>query len=268
MIRVDNNLETTTEKPEELRPNNMSEVSVPSAVVDTIPQRVRDDSTHSTGDNVSAEGPNIIPECGAEAGVYDSVDAVATKQNDGAEEGLANKPSCLVETKHQLVVTTGTTEVPRTISSVRTKCEMEEQVRNATSELPRTPTASCRPFSSPTSPEYPSVRLTGSGTKFKLIHEGDMKLCRLNHTRTVISKVMNSKYLRRWECHRLKLGESEIFSTTVRSEEEGGAVGGRKNICSDKSSAFLYLFKIHRVDISNESTFQICIKNTKNLYLK
>lgn len=53
------------------------------------------------------------------------------------------------------------------------------------------------------------------GPRCKLIHEGDIQLCRLNHTRTIISKIMNSKYLRRWEAHRIVLGVSEIVSATV-----------------------------------------------------
>lgn len=55
---------------------------------------------------------------------------------------------------------------------------------------------------------------TRVGPRCKLIHEGDIQVCRLNHTRTIISKIMNSKYLRRWEAHRIILGASEIISTT------------------------------------------------------
>lgn len=39
-------------------------------------------------------------------------------------------------------------------------------------------------------------------------------MCRLNHTRTIVSKIMNSKYLRRWESHRIILDHSEIRSAT------------------------------------------------------
>mgnify|MGYP001549695570 CR=1 FL=1 len=53
------------------------------------------------------------------------------------------------------------------------------------------------------------------GPRFKLLHEGDIQVCRLNHTRTIVSKIMNSKYLRRWESHRLMLGTTEITSSTV-----------------------------------------------------
>jgi hypothetical protein len=54
------------------------------------------------------------------------------------------------------------------------------------------------------------------GVRCKLLHSGDIQLCRLNHTRTIVSKIMNSKYLRRWESHRLILDGAEIRSTTVR----------------------------------------------------
>uniref|UniRef100_L7LZ42 C-Maf-inducing protein PH domain-containing protein n=1 Tax=Rhipicephalus pulchellus TaxID=72859 RepID=L7LZ42_RHIPC len=52
------------------------------------------------------------------------------------------------------------------------------------------------------------------GPKFKLTHEGDVQLCRLNHSRTVISKILSSKFLRRWETHRVVLGTSEMSSKT------------------------------------------------------
>jgi hypothetical protein len=57
----------------------------------------------------------------------------------------------------------------------------------------------------------------GSGTpRYRLVTEGDVQVCRLNHTRTIVSKIMNSRYLRRWESHRLVLGQTSIYSTTVR----------------------------------------------------
>lgn len=56
----------------------------------------------------------------------------------------------------------------------------------------------------------------GGGTsRCKLLSEGDIQLCRLNHTRTIVSKIMNSKYLRRWESHHLLLDSCEIRSNTV-----------------------------------------------------
>ncbi|KAH3777131.1 hypothetical protein DPMN_178568, partial [Dreissena polymorpha] len=67
-------------------------------------------------------------------------------------------------------------------------------------------------------PESPSISFSKHRNnicqqRFKLIHEGDIQLCRLNHTRTIVSKIMNSKYLRRWESHHIILDENEIQST-------------------------------------------------------
>lgn len=85
------------------------------------------------------------------------------------------------------------------------------------SSAPGTPGAS--PPSSPASSSQSAMPSNKSGThsgpKFKLINEGDIQLCRLNHTRTIVSKIMNSKYLRRWESHHLILADSEILSSTV-----------------------------------------------------
>lgn len=66
-------------------------------------------------------------------------------------------------------------------------------------------------FSPPQSPKTSG----GCGPKHKLITEGDIQVCRLNHTRTIVSKIMNSKYLRRWESHKLVLDHSELRSTSV-----------------------------------------------------
>lgn len=62
-----------------------------------------------------------------------------------------------------------------------------------------------------------SVPTIPSGPKFKLIHEGDIQLCRLNHCRTVINKILSSKFLRRWENHHLFLSTTQINSKTVSS---------------------------------------------------
>ncbi|ESO82820.1 hypothetical protein LOTGIDRAFT_80178, partial [Lottia gigantea] len=53
------------------------------------------------------------------------------------------------------------------------------------------------------------------GPKCKLLSEGDIQVCRLNHTRTIVSKIMNSKYLRRWESHHIILDHNVIRSQTV-----------------------------------------------------
>ncbi|GFS20143.1 C-Maf-inducing protein, partial [Elysia marginata] len=52
------------------------------------------------------------------------------------------------------------------------------------------------------------------GPKHKLITEADVQVCRLNHTRTIVSKIMNSRYLRRWESHKIVLDDNEMRSAT------------------------------------------------------
>lgn len=55
----------------------------------------------------------------------------------------------------------------------------------------------------------------GPGPRYKPLLEGDIQLCYLNHTRTVVSKILSSKFLRRWESHHLYLNDSCISSKTV-----------------------------------------------------
>ncbi|XP_042894636.1 C-Maf-inducing protein [Parasteatoda tepidariorum] len=62
------------------------------------------------------------------------------------------------------------------------------------------------PCRSPVPPSSPQ------GPRFKLIYEGQVHLCRLNHTRTVISKLLSSRFLRRWETHHLILEDSYMTS--------------------------------------------------------
>ncbi|XP_021925501.1 C-Maf-inducing protein-like isoform X2 [Zootermopsis nevadensis] len=57
----------------------------------------------------------------------------------------------------------------------------------------------------------------GSGPRFKPLHEGDIQVCYLNHTRTVVSKILSSKFLRRWESHHLYLNDSCISSKTANN---------------------------------------------------
>ena len=53
------------------------------------------------------------------------------------------------------------------------------------------------------------------GPRFKLLSEGDIQLCRLTHSGTVISKILSSKYLRRWETHHIFLNDAWLSSKTV-----------------------------------------------------
>ena len=54
-----------------------------------------------------------------------------------------------------------------------------------------------------------------SGPRFKLLSEGDIQLCRLTHSGTVISKILSSKFLRRWETHHVYLNDAWLSSKTV-----------------------------------------------------
>jgi hypothetical protein len=51
----------------------------------------------------------------------------------------------------------------------------------------------------------------------KLLSEGDIQLCRVTHSGTVIGKILSSKFLRRWETHHLYLNDAQISSKTVPS---------------------------------------------------
>jgi len=54
-----------------------------------------------------------------------------------------------------------------------------------------------------------------SGPRFKLLSEGDIQLCRLTHSGTVISKILSSKFLRRWETHHVYLNDAWLSSKTT-----------------------------------------------------
>ncbi|XP_035680577.1 C-Maf-inducing protein-like isoform X1 [Branchiostoma floridae] len=53
-----------------------------------------------------------------------------------------------------------------------------------------------------------------AGTRYALLHEGDVQICWLHHTRTLVSKILSSKYLRRWEQHHVILDQGEIRSAS------------------------------------------------------
>ncbi|OTF74747.1 hypothetical protein BLA29_006679 [Euroglyphus maynei] len=72
-------------------------------------------------------------------------------------------------------------------------------------------------FQSPlNSPNRTSAPSSPIGPKFKIIHEGDVHLCRLNHQRTIVSKILSSKFLRRWETHRIYLTSVNLASKTKK----------------------------------------------------
>ena len=62
---------------------------------------------------------------------------------------------------------------------------------------------------------YVQAPSSPSAAKQRLLSDGEANVCRLNDSRTVIRKIMNSRCLRRWETHHLVLGPVELYSTTV-----------------------------------------------------
>ncbi|KAM3608653.1 uncharacterized protein V6R79_002344 [Siganus canaliculatus] len=56
---------------------------------------------------------------------------------------------------------------------------------------------------------------SSSGMRYKLLHEGDIQVCVIKHPRTFLSKILTSKFLRRWEPHHLTLTDSSLTSATA-----------------------------------------------------
>uniref|UniRef100_A0A0C9RW62 Cmip protein n=1 Tax=Fopius arisanus TaxID=64838 RepID=A0A0C9RW62_9HYME len=61
----------------------------------------------------------------------------------------------------------------------------------------------------------PSPSPGPAGPRFRPIEEGDVQVCYLNHTRTLVSKILSSKFLRRWETHHLYLNDACLSSKTL-----------------------------------------------------
>uniref|UniRef100_A0A9J8CHJ1 C-Maf-inducing protein n=2 Tax=Cyprinus carpio TaxID=7962 RepID=A0A9J8CHJ1_CYPCA len=55
-----------------------------------------------------------------------------------------------------------------------------------------------------------------SGMRYKLLQEGDIQVCVVKHPRTFLSKLLTSKFLRRWEPHHLTLTDSSLMSATKK----------------------------------------------------
>ncbi|KAK9392831.1 C-Maf-inducing protein [Crotalus adamanteus] len=53
------------------------------------------------------------------------------------------------------------------------------------------------------------------GMRYKLLQEGDIQVCVVRHPRTFLSKILTSKFLRRWEPHHLALADHSLASATV-----------------------------------------------------
>lgn len=54
--------------------------------------------------------------------------------------------------------------------------------------------------------------------RYKLITEGEVQICKLQQSKKMLSKLMNSKLLRRWKTQRIMLTDKEIASNTVISK--------------------------------------------------
>ncbi|KAF4010573.1 hypothetical protein G4228_002218 [Cervus hanglu yarkandensis] len=50
--------------------------------------------------------------------------------------------------------------------------------------------------------------------RYKLLQEGDIQVCVIRHPRTFLSKILTSKFLRRWEPHHLTLADNSLASAT------------------------------------------------------
>uniref|UniRef100_A0A8V5GSQ6 C-Maf-inducing protein PH domain-containing protein n=1 Tax=Melopsittacus undulatus TaxID=13146 RepID=A0A8V5GSQ6_MELUD len=53
-----------------------------------------------------------------------------------------------------------------------------------------------------------------NGMRYKLLQEGDIQVCVIRYPRTFLSKILTSKFLRRWEPHHLILADNSVTSAT------------------------------------------------------
>lgn len=56
----------------------------------------------------------------------------------------------------------------------------------------------------------------GAASRYPLINEGDVQVCRINHHRTLLQKIIYSRPLRRWESHHIILADNHLHSHTPR----------------------------------------------------
>uniref|UniRef100_A0ACB8E9H1 Uncharacterized protein n=1 Tax=Sphaerodactylus townsendi TaxID=933632 RepID=A0ACB8E9H1_9SAUR len=59
-----------------------------------------------------------------------------------------------------------------------------------------------------------------TGMRYKLLQEGDIQVCSVRHPRTFLSKILTSKFLRRWEPHHLTLADNSLASATFGIAED------------------------------------------------
>ena len=64
-------------------------------------------------------------------------------------------------------------------------------------------------------------------SKVRLVHDGCVQVCRVVHGSTLLSKLLNTRYLRRWEMHHLYITDVGIHSKTVSCWRGGGPCSWR-----------------------------------------
>lgn len=104
---------------------------------------------------------------------------------------------------------------------------------------PTTPQMSAR-SADPSDERRPEQPAVAKRRFLRLIAEGDVQLCKLNHSGTVIGKILSSKFLRRWETHHLFLNDAQISSKTVFH-----------SFCSTSLDTFHRKSTIFKIQISN-----------------
>lgn len=87
-----------------------------------------------------------------------------------------------------------------------------------------------------------SLLHSSSGMRYKLLQEGDIQVCVVKHPRTFLSKILTSKFLRRWEPHHLTLTDSSLVSATVRTALQGSLLNGHIWNCFILCCSILYTF--------------------------
>ncbi|XP_067002506.2 C-Maf-inducing protein isoform X2 [Anabrus simplex] len=95
------------------------------------------------------------------------------------------------------------------------------------------------------------IAAPGVGPRFKLLREGDIQVCYLNHTRTVVSKILSSKFLRRWESHHIYLNDACISSKTPSGFMES----------SVPYSSMEEVYVVARWDIGNRYCIRIVVED-------
>ena len=60
-----------------------------------------------------------------------------------------------------------------------------------------------------------NMMINAGELRYKLLHESNIQVCRVSHGSNVVNKILNLKFMRRWESHSLVLSDSTLYSRTV-----------------------------------------------------